>query len=71
MFKPLALAAAVLTAFSVQAYAADTQLTVYTALEAEQLKSYKQAFEKANPDIEIKWVRDSTCLLYTSDAADE
>ncbi|MCE6984771.1 putative 2-aminoethylphosphonate ABC transporter substrate-binding protein, partial [Pseudomonas frederiksbergensis] len=45
MFKPLALAAAVLTAFSVQAYAADTQLTVYTALEAEQLKSYKQAFE--------------------------
>jgi ABC-type thiamine transport system substrate-binding protein len=48
--------------FSLQASAA-TQLTVYTALEAEQLKSYKQAFEKANPDIEIKWVRDSTGII--------
>ncbi len=32
MFKPLALAAAVLAAVTVQAQAADTQLTVYTAL---------------------------------------
>lgn len=63
MFKPLALAAAVLTAMTVQAQAATTQLTVYTALEAEQLKTYKQAFEKANPDIEIKWVRDSTGII--------
>ena len=63
MFKPLALVAAVLTAFSVNAFAAKTELTVYTALEAEQLKSYKQAFEKANPDIGIKWVRDSTGII--------
>ncbi|MGF0524657.1 putative 2-aminoethylphosphonate ABC transporter substrate-binding protein, partial [Agrobacterium pusense] len=49
--------------FSLHASAAATQLTVYTALEAEQLKSYKQAFEKANPDIEIKWVRDSTGII--------
>jgi iron(III) transport system substrate-binding protein len=63
MFKPLALAAAVSAVFSLQASAAATQLTVYTALEAEQLKSYKQAFEKANPDIEIKWVRDSTGII--------
>lgn len=63
MFKPLALAVAVLTAFSFNAFAAKTELTVYTALEAEQLKTYKQAFEKANPDVEIKWVRDSTGII--------
>ena len=63
MFKPLALAAAVLTAFSLNAFAAKTELTVYTALEAEQLKTYKAAFEKANPDVEIKWVRDSTGII--------
>lgn len=63
MHKHLALAAAVSAVFSLQASAAATQLTVYTALEAEQLKSYKQAFEKANPDIEIKWVRDSTGII--------
>jgi ABC-type molybdate transport system permease subunit len=49
--------------FSLKASAAATELTVYTALEAEQLKSYKQAFEKANPDVEIKWVRDSTGII--------
>ena len=32
MFKPMALAAAVLTAFSLNAFAAKTELTVYTAL---------------------------------------
>ena len=63
MFKPLALASAVLTAFSLNAFAATTELTVYTALEAEQLKTYKNAFEKANPDVEIKWVRDSTGII--------
>lgn len=63
MHKHLALAAAVSAVFSLQASAAATQLTVYTALEAEQLKTYKQAFEKANPDIEIKWVRDSTGII--------
>lgn len=39
------------------------QLTVYTALETDQLKAYQQAFNKANPDIEIKWVRDSTGVI--------
>ena len=41
MYKHLALAAAASAVFSLQALAAGTQLTVYTALEAEQLKSYK------------------------------
>lgn len=61
MFKRLALAAALLAA-TLQAQAA-TELTVYTALEVEQLKPYQQAFEKQYPDIRIKWVRDSTGIV--------
>ncbi len=40
-----------------------TSLTVYTALETDQLKAYEAGFVKANPDIEIKWVRDSTGVI--------
>ncbi len=42
---------------------AKTTLTVYTALENEQLRPYKEAFEKANPEVEIVWVRDSTGVI--------
>ena len=42
---------------------AETKLTVYTAFEAEQLEAYKAAFEKANPDIKIDWIRDSTGVV--------
>lgn len=42
---------------------AKTVLKVYTALEEEQLPVYKAAFEKANPDIEIEWQRDSTGVI--------
>lgn len=45
------------------AASAKTQLTVYTALENEQLRPYKAAFEAANPDVEIVWVRDSTGVI--------
>src|SRR6185369_8214097 len=46
------------------AAAADKQtLLVYTALETDQLKAYKEGFEKAYPDITIKWVRDSTGVI--------
>lgn len=45
------------------ALAQKTQLTVYTALETDQLKAYQAAFEKANPGIEIVWVRDSTGII--------
>lgn len=45
------------------AVAQKTQLTVYTALETDQLKAYQAAFEKANPNIEIVWVRDSTGVI--------
>ena len=51
-----ALAALLLTAGS--AWAED--ITVYTALEDDQLSAYKEAFEKDHPDITINWVRDST-----------
>ncbi|MCB2102811.1 MAG: putative 2-aminoethylphosphonate ABC transporter substrate-binding protein [Rhodobacterales bacterium] len=42
---------------------AATELTVYTAVEAEDLKTYAKAFEKEYPDIKIKWVRDSTGIV--------
>jgi len=42
------------------ALAQKTRLTVYTALEPDQLASYKQGFEAVNPDIELAWVRAST-----------
>jgi iron(III) transport system substrate-binding protein len=49
--------------FALGASAQKTQLTVYTALETDQLKAYQAGFEKANPNIEIVWVRDSTGVI--------
>ena len=40
-----------------------TPLLVYTALETDQLKAYQEGFNKAYPDIELKWVRDSTGVI--------
>ena len=48
--------------FAVSTAYAET-LTVYTAVEAEDLKKYAARFNKDNPDIEIKWVRDSTGIV--------
>ena len=45
------------------AWAQKTPLLVYTALETDAMKLYKDAFEKAHPDIEVKWVRDSTGIV--------
>ena len=39
------------------------ELTVYTAIEADDLKRYAEAFNEEYPDIEIKWVRDSTGIV--------
>ncbi len=39
---------------------AKTTLTLYTALEAEELEPIRKAFRAEHPDIDIKWVRDST-----------
>jgi iron(III) transport system substrate-binding protein len=56
-------AAAALSFTALSASAQKTTLTVYTALETDQLKAYQTAFEKANPGIEITWVRDSTGII--------
>ncbi len=45
------------------AAAQKTQLLVYTALETDQLKAYQEGFNKVHPDIELKWVRDSTGVI--------
>ena len=43
--------------FSTAAFAQKTKLTVYTAIENEQLEPFKKAFDADNPTIEIAWVR--------------
>lgn len=42
---------------------AETKLTVYTALENDQLAPYKAAIEKAVPGLQVDWVRDSTGVI--------
>ncbi|MDH5750246.1 MAG: putative 2-aminoethylphosphonate ABC transporter substrate-binding protein [Rhodospirillales bacterium] len=42
---------------------AKTDLLVYTAVEADELKKFKNEFEKDYPDVSIKWVRDSTGVV--------
>ena len=42
---------------------ADTELTVYTAVEAEDLTRYAAKFNESHPDIKINWVRDSTGII--------
>lgn len=40
-----------------------TELLVYTALEADQIKAYQEAFEKEHPNVSLKFVRDSTGIV--------
>ncbi len=42
---------------------AQTELTVYTAVEAEDLAKYAARFNEDHPDIQINWVRDSTGII--------
>jgi iron(III) transport system substrate-binding protein len=63
-FMTAALSATVALGLSVGAAVAQkTQLTVYTALENDQLGPYKAAIEKAVPEVDIQWVRDSTGVI--------
>ena len=58
--KPLrSLLAVAMTALSFSALAA-SELTVYTALEPEDLSKYAARFNLDHPDVKINWVRDST-----------
>lgn len=61
MMSSLSVAMALLASHSVKAETTD--LSVYTAFEPEQLADFKQGFEARNPDIQIKWVRDSTGVI--------
>jgi iron(III) transport system substrate-binding protein len=63
--RALGASAMALAAFALAgpAFAQKTKLTVYTAIENEQLEPFKKAFEADNPTIEIAWVRDSTGVM--------
>ncbi|MDQ3026530.1 MAG: putative 2-aminoethylphosphonate ABC transporter substrate-binding protein [Pseudomonadota bacterium] len=50
-------------AIAPSAYAQKTELLVYTALETDQLKAYTESFQKTNPNIDLKFVRDSTGVI--------
>ena len=50
-------------ALGVAAQAMAVELTVYTAVEAEDLTRYADAFNAEFPDITINWVRDSTGVI--------
>lgn len=45
------------------AHAQKTKVTIYTALENDQLAPFKQSIEKAVPEAEVVWVRDSTGVI--------
>ena len=45
------------------AQAQRTPLLVYTALETDQLKAFKDSIESTVKDVEIRWVRDSTGVI--------
>ena len=67
-FAPLVavapLAIALVAGFgSAEAASKKQTVTVYTALQAEQLPVYEQAFEAAHPNIQIEWVRDTAANI--------
>lgn len=62
-FRPVLMPLAALVALLAGTAHAATTLTVYTALEADQLKAYQARFESDYPDVKIKWVRDSTGII--------
>ncbi len=60
----LAMTAAAITFIAGVGFKAHAEtLTVYTAVEAEDLKKYAKRFNEDHPNIEIKWVRDSTGIV--------
>ncbi|MGQ0677091.1 MAG: putative 2-aminoethylphosphonate ABC transporter substrate-binding protein [Rhodospirillales bacterium] len=66
LFRGLMLGAVAVTATALSAgpaLAQKTKITVYTALENDQLGPFKQAFEADVKDVEIAWVRDSTGVM--------
>lgn len=62
LFTRSLLGGAVALAMTTGAQAA-TELTVYTAVESDDLQKYAERFNEAHPEIEINWVRDSTGVI--------
>lgn len=62
MSKKSALAAVLLAMMSTSAFAKST-LTLYTSQPNEDAQMTVSAFEKAHPDVEVKWIRDGTTKL--------
>ncbi|WP_269932834.1 putative 2-aminoethylphosphonate ABC transporter substrate-binding protein [Aminobacter sp. HY435] len=60
--KSFALAAFAAMMMSSAAWAG-TELTVYTAIEAEDLKRYADSFSQDHPDIKLNFIRDSTGVI--------
>src|SRR5215208_6184765 len=54
---------AVTLGFANSAAAQRGKVTIYTALENDQLGPFKQAIEAAVPEAEVVWVRDSTGVI--------
>ncbi|WP_373090133.1 putative 2-aminoethylphosphonate ABC transporter substrate-binding protein [Sneathiella sp.] len=63
MALPKKIAMATVASLCLATHAMAGELTVYTAVEAEDLKRYAEEFNKAHPDIQINWVRDSTGVV--------
>lgn len=61
--KTLPVVVAAALGAALPAWAQKTELLVYTALETDQLKAYTESFNKTNPNIELKFVRDSTGVI--------
>lgn len=52
-----------LAIFAGEALAQKTKVTIYTALENDQLGPFKAGIEKAVPEADVTWVRDSTGVI--------
>lgn len=63
LFSTKTISGALTAALLSSAAFAETELTVYTAIEAEDLTRYADAFNEVHPDITIDWVRDSTGVI--------
>jgi iron(III) transport system substrate-binding protein len=61
--KAAAVGALLVGGVAAPAAAQKTKLTIYTALENDQLAPFKTEIEKAVTEIEVEWVRDSTGVI--------
>ncbi len=63
LLKVAAVSALLVGMLAAPATAQKTKLTIYTALENDQLAPFKTEIEKAVPDVEVEWLRDSTGVI--------